>query len=157
MNMDAVIGCDSVDAGAEWLRLRTASGLVRTIPWSAIKIAGTGGNHEGSVQIQHVTEKVTPYFATHDSVWIIYAEGGVAQVMVEKESPRRDAILAAFAQRLGIGWRGDEFTASELTGALFQMPVASPVGVPKVLIFAIAGFLFIVLSAIVVLVLGRSH
>jgi hypothetical protein len=157
MNMDAVIGCDSVDAGAEWLRLRTASGAMRTIPWSAIKIAGLGGNHQGTVEIQGVTEKVTPFFVTHDSLWIVYAEGGIAQVMIEKSSPRRDAILATFAERLRIGWRGDELTSSELTDALFQMPVSSPTRIPKLLIFMIAGMLFVVLATIVVVVLGRSH
>ncbi|HEV1284753.1 MAG TPA: hypothetical protein VNU44_05560 [Bryobacteraceae bacterium] len=157
MNMDAVIGCDSVDAGAEWLRLRTASGAMRTIPWSAIKIAGLGGNHEGTVEIQGVTEKVTPFFVTHDSLWIVYAEGGVAQVMLDKGSPKRDAILATFAEQLRIGWRGDELTSSELTDALFQMPVSSPTRLPKMLIFMIAGMLFAVLATIVVLVLGRSH
>jgi hypothetical protein len=157
MNMDAVIGCDSVDAGAEWLRLRTAGGAMRTIPWSAIKIAGLGGNHEGNVEIQGVTEKVTPFFATHDSLWIVYAEGGLAQVMLDKASPKRDAILTTFAERLRIGWRGDELTSSELTDALFQMPVSSPTRIPKILIFMIAGMLFVVLVTVVVLVLGRSH
>jgi hypothetical protein len=157
MNMDAVIGCDSVDAGAEWLRLRTTGGANRTIPWSAIKIAGLGGNHAGNVEIQGVTEKVTPFFATHDSLWIVYAEGGVAQVMLEKASPKRDAILATFAERLRIGWRGDELTSSELTDALFQMPVSSPTRIPKLLIFMIAGMLAVVLAAVVVVVLGRSH
>src|SRR5438132_2476468 len=47
MFMDAVIGCDAVDAEVGWLRLRTATGAMRTIPWSAVKIAGMGGNHEG--------------------------------------------------------------------------------------------------------------
>ena len=157
MNMDAAIGCDSVDAGAEWLRLRTAGGAVRTIPWSGIKIAGMGGNHEGHVEIQGVTEKVTPFFATHDSLWIVYAEGGFAQTMMEKSSPKRDAILATFTERLGIGWRGEEFTTNELTDALFHIPLAAPTRIPRMLIFTIAGMLFVVLSAVVVLVLGRSH
>ena len=157
MNMDAVIGCDAVDAGAEWLRLRTAGGAVRTIPWSAIKLAGMGGNHEGNMEIQGVTEKVTPYFATHDSLWIVYADGGIAQVMIEKSNPKRDAILAAFAEQLRIGWRGDELTSNELTEALFQMPVSSGMRIPKKLIFMVAAMLFVTLAAVVVLVLGRSH
>lgn len=157
MNMDAVIGCDSIDAGPEWLRLRTAAGAVRTVPWSAIKIAGMGGNHDGNVQIEGVTEKVTPFFATHDSLWIVYAEGGFAQAVIEKSSPKRDEILAAFKQRLGIGWRGDELTSKELTDALFQMPLAAPTRIPRMLIYMIGLMLFVVLAAVVVLVLGRSH
>ena len=94
MNSDAVIGCDAVDALPEWLRLKTATGATRTIPWSAIKLAGTGHKLEGHVTIQGVTEKTAPLLATHDSLWIVYAEGGFAQIMVDKISPKRDAILA---------------------------------------------------------------
>ena len=157
MNMDAVIGCDAVDAGAEWLRLRTAGGAVRTIPWSAVKLAGMGGNHEGHLTIGGITEKVTPLFTTHDSLWIVYADGGMAQVMIEKVSPKRDAILAAFAQHLGIGWHGDQLPMTELTEALMAAPVAAMAGTSRMVIFMIAGALFVILSAIVILVLGRSH
>jgi hypothetical protein len=157
MNIDAVIGCDSVDASNDWLRLRTASGAVRTVPWSAIKIAGMGGNHEGHMQIQGATEKVEPYFATHDSLWIVYAEGGIAQVMIEKVSPKRDAILATFAQRLGIGWRGHEFSSGELTSALFQMPVSLRKGLPKIVTIMMAVMAILVLAAIVAGYLASRH
>jgi hypothetical protein len=152
MNTDAVIGCDAVDAGDQWLRLRTGSGVVRTVPWSAIKIAGMGGNHEGNMQIQGVTEKVTPFFPTHDSLWIIFAQGGFAQVMLEKSSPQRDAILAAFAKNLGIGWRGDELTTSELTGALFQMPISAGRGLPK-----IVTIMMIVMAALILVAIAAGY
>jgi hypothetical protein len=148
MHMDAVIGCDAVDAGAEWLRLKTAAGAVRTVPWSAIKIAGTGGNHAGHMQIQDVTERVSPYFDTHESLWIVYAEGGFAQIMLEKASPKREAILAECGQRLGIGWRGDEFTSRELTDALFQMPVSTGKGIPKIITIMIAAMAALIIVAI---------
>lgn len=157
MNMDAVIGCDAVDAGAEWLRLRTASGAVRTVPWSAIKIAGTGGNHEANMQIQGVTEKVTPLFPTHDSLWIVHVDGGLAQVMLEKVSPKRDAILATFAKQLGIGWRGDELTTSELTNALFQMPISARKGLPKMVTIMMAVMAALILAAIVAGYLASRH
>ena len=157
MNMDAVIGCDSVDAGAEWLCLRTAGGAVRTIPWSAIKLAGMGGNHEGQLSIQGITEKVTPFFATHDSVWIVYADGGIAQVMIEKSSPKRDAILAAFAQYLGIGWHGDHLAMDELTDALMSAPVAAGSGAMKRVLIMIAATLVITMIAFVVLIISSRH
>jgi hypothetical protein len=157
MNTDAVIGCDAVDAGDQWLRLRTASGAVRTVPWSAIKIAGMGGNHDGHMQIQDVTEKVTPFFPTHDSLWIIFAQGGFAQVMLEKSSPKRDAILAACTKNLGIGWRGDELTTSELTGALFQMPISAGRGMPKVLTIMVIAMAALILVAIVVGYIAGHH
>jgi hypothetical protein len=36
-------------------------------------------------------------------------------------------------------------------------PVASAAGISKIVIFMIAGVLFLILAAVVVLVLGRSH
>ncbi|HTB12563.1 MAG TPA: hypothetical protein VK752_13370 [Bryobacteraceae bacterium] len=157
MNTDAVIGCDAVEAGDAWLRLKTAGGAMRTVPWAAIKIAGMGGNHEGHMQISHVTDKVTPFFATHDSLWIVYAEGGLAQVMIEKVSPKRDRILATFAQKLGIAWRGDEFTTSELTGALFQMPLSAGKGIPKITKIVIAVMTILLLAAIAAGFLASRH
>lgn len=150
MHMDAVIGCDAVDAGPEWLRLNTAAGAVRTMPWSAIKIAGTGGNHAGHMQIQDVTDKVSPYFDTHESLWIVYAEGGFAQIMLEKASPKREEILATCAQRLGIGWRGEDFTTNELTDALFQMPIASSKATTKVVVIMAVVSALLILTAIIV-------
>jgi hypothetical protein len=158
MNMDAVIGCDSVDAGADWLRLRTAGGAVRTIPWSAIKLAGTGGNHEGQLTVGGITEKVTPYFATHDSLWIVYADGGMAQVMIEKVSPKRDAILAALVQHLGIGWHGDDLDMRELTQALMSAPVAAASGIIRRMVVMGAVMLILMALGIVALVVtSRSH
>ena len=130
----------------------------RTIPWSAIKIAGMGGNHEGNMEIQGVTEKVTPFFATHDSVWIVYADGGITQVMIEKSSPKRDAILAAFAQYLGIGWHGDQLAMPELSRAMMAAPMAAASGVIKrIVIMTAATLVIIVLAVVAALVLGRSH
>ncbi|MGA3206116.1 MAG: hypothetical protein ABSF12_26780 [Bryobacteraceae bacterium] len=132
MNTDAVIGCDAVDAGADWLRLRTAAGAVRTIPWSAVKLAGMGAGLEANITIRGVTEKVAGLHATHDSLWIVYAEGGFAQAMIEKASPKREAILETFARQLDTRWKGDQLTFSELTNAMFQMP--AKVRMPKVIV-----------------------
>jgi hypothetical protein len=158
MNTDAVIGCDAVDAGNAWLRLRTAAGAVRTIPWPAVKIAGMGGNHEGSITVRGVTEKTVPYFPTHDSVWIVYAEGGFAQAMLEKSSPKREAILATFAQQLGDRWLGDRFTAGNLTAAMFQMPLAAMKGgIPKLVTIMIAFVSALILLAIVAGYVASRH
>jgi len=84
-------------------------------------------------------------------------EGGIAQVMIEKVSPKRDAILATFAQRLGIGWRGDEFTSGELTSALFQMPVSLRKGLPKIVTIMMAVMAALLLAAIVAGYLASHH
>jgi hypothetical protein len=157
MNMDAVIGCDGIDAGTAWLRLTTAAGASRTIPWAAIKIAGMGGNHEGHMKIQDVTEKVTPYFPTHDSLWIVYADGGFAQAMIEKTGAKRDAILATFAQQLGERWRGDLFTTDDLTEAMFQMPLSASKGLPKIVMIMMAAMAALILGAIVAGYVASHH
>jgi hypothetical protein len=136
MKADAVIGGDAVDAGSEWLRLKTATGATRTIPWSAIKVAGMGAGLEGHVTIQGVTEKVAPFRATHDSLWVIYTDGAMAQVMLEKASPKREAIRAAFAQHLGERWHSDDLTSSELMGPMMIPP---KVQMPRAIIVMMAG------------------
>jgi hypothetical protein len=148
MKTDAVIGCDAVDAGVEWLRLKTVDGATRTIPWSAVSFAGFGDNLKTHISIQGVTEKTAPFLATHDSLWIVYAEGGFAQVMVEKISPKRDALLAAFAQHLGERWQDDELQESDLMGA---MMIPAKVRISKVMLtgLLIMGVVFFAIIAMI--------
>jgi hypothetical protein len=159
MNMDAVIGCDAVDAGSgetnTWLRLRAVSGAIRTIPWSSVKLAGMGGNHEGHIQIQGITERVTPLFATHDSLWIVYANGGFAQAMLEKSHPKRDAILAAFAAQLGARWRGDQLEQNALMDVMFHVPVAAMSGLPKLMTIMIVVMAIMFLLAVAAIYFAR--
>jgi hypothetical protein len=156
MNLDAVIGCDAVDAEEGWLRLRPSS-AVRTIPWTTVKIAGLGGNHDGHVTIQGITERVAPYFATHDSLWIVYAEGGFAQVMIEKEHPKREAILAAFEHQLGDRWHGDRLDRNELMEAMVHMPIAAASGLPRLLTLILIGVAFIIMLAMAVAYFSRHQ
>jgi hypothetical protein len=121
MNSDAVIGCSAVETTAEWLRLRTATGDTRTIPWSSIRLAGVCESLDGHVTTPAVTRKVAPYLPTHASLWVFY-EHGIAQVMLEKPSARQDAIYAAFAEHLGERWQGDELKRSDLDGAMMIPP-----------------------------------
>jgi hypothetical protein len=156
MNMDAVTGCDAVDAGNDWLRLRTASGALRTIPWPAVKIAGMGGNHEGEITIQGVTEIVTPLFATHDSLWLATDGGDFAQVMLEKTHPKRDQILAAFAQQLGPRWHGDRLDQSALWEMTFPVPASIQTGARKrILMMIVAMVGLIILAIVLAFVLGH--
>ena len=82
MHMDAVIGSDAIDAGADWLRLKTVSGALRTVPWAGVKVAGFAGPSQ-SIRIEGVSEKTAPYIETHDSLWIEYGEG-LAQAMMNE-------------------------------------------------------------------------
>jgi hypothetical protein len=154
MNMDAVIGCASVEANDAWLRLKTAGGALRTIPWSAVSVAGLSSGQSFKIEIQGVTEKVAPYLLTHDSLWILWGDRALAQVMIEKDGPARAALLAAFADRLGDRWHGDRLSMNELTTLLFKMPAA--VKMPKFLVVIMILMGLGVLAATVVLLLVKG-
>ena len=148
MTADAVIGTESVDAGPEELHLETASGAIRNIPWSAIKLAGMGDRLNDEVEIRRVAERVAPFRATHDSLWIVYSPAGFVRAMIEKTGPRRDAILAAFANHLGSRWRNDELTEPELSGAILIPP---KVQIPKAVIVMLIALLIAFFAAIAIL------
>ncbi|HVO96637.1 MAG TPA: hypothetical protein VMT15_01155 [Bryobacteraceae bacterium] len=158
MNVDAVVGCSSVFAEPGWLKLRTATGAVRTIPWDTVKLAGMGGNHEGHMKLERVTEKVTPFFASHDSLWIIIEDRSLAQVMIEKTGPKRDEVLAAFARYLGERWRGDSLTMKDLTEEMFKLPAAvnmpGPGQMPMIVMWIAIGLG--VLASVLAMVLMRQ-
>jgi hypothetical protein len=155
MKWDAVIGCTSVDAGTSWLRLHSANGLQRTIPWTAITIAGLGGNHGDQYTCEGVTETTKPFFPTHDSLWIVYADGGFVQAMIERTDAKRDAILAMFAQQLGPRWRGDQLTLTELMDVKSSSAGKRPF--PKALLIMIAFMLLSMLIPLVLIVLARHQ
>jgi hypothetical protein len=147
MNSDAVIGCDAVEAGPEWVRLKTSSGPLRTIPWSAIKIAGLGNSLESHVTIERVSEKLAPYRATHDALWIVYSDGAIAQVMLEKVHPKRNSILDAFDKHLGDRWK-DQLTESELMGPMLIPP---KVRVPKPIVWILIALAIVFFASLAIL------
>lgn len=122
MTTDAVIGCASVDPSPQELRLKTVDGATRVIPWSAIRVAGMGNRLIGHVTISGITDQTAPFAATHDPVWIVYAHGGLAQIMLEKSGSNRDAILEAIEGQLGERWSGDDLQESDVTGATLIPP-----------------------------------
>jgi hypothetical protein len=155
MKTDAVIGCDAVDAGPEVVRLKTTSGETRTIPWDSIRVAGTAPNLENHVAILEVAEQVAPYLGTHDSLWIVYENDGFVRAMLEKSSPKRDLILAAFQRSLGDRWRGDALHESDLAGPMLIPP---KVQMPKsmVAMMAVLGIVFFLALAILFFVHGAK-
>ncbi len=153
MSMDAVIGCDAVDAGNDWLRLHTVAGPVRTIPWESVKAAGTP-NGSIRIDLQGVTDKVAPYIQTHDALWITHADG-VAQIMLEKASPKSNAIVAAFERQLGARWRSSGITTQDLISEL--SPLKTKGGIPKVLILMIVmSVMFLLLALVLPLILRHQ-
>ncbi len=97
-----VVGCDAVDAGPDWVRLRVDGGAMRTIVWSSITAAAA------PVEADHVTFEgtlapITQFRGTHDPLWIEYADG-VAWAMLERDNAKREAILGTFRVQLGSRW-----------------------------------------------------
>jgi hypothetical protein len=150
MNTDAVIGCDAIDAGPQWLRLTTAGGAVRMVPWDGVKLAGMVEAH---IKIHGLTERVAPLLRTHDSLWVAYPEGGLAQVMIEKENPKRTAILEMFAAQLGERWKGDQLSDQDVIGVLMPSSVAMPRLVIALMIAV--GLAFFLALAVLFLVRSR--
>jgi hypothetical protein len=154
MTKDAVIGCASVDPSPRELRLKTVDGSTRAILWSAIRVAGMGDRLIGRVTILGITDKTARFAATHDPVWIVYAHGGLAQLMIEKSGASRDAILWSIAEQLGDRWSGDNLQESDVTGTMlippkveFPRTVTLALALVAVAFFAAIAILFFVHGA----------
>jgi hypothetical protein len=115
-----ILGCDAVDAGPDWVRLREPGGHLRTIPWSSIRMAGVP-NDGAHVTFEGDLGQISALHATHDALWIESGEGMVI-ALLEKEHPKREAILAAFKERLGSRWLGDRLTSRDAAMRLFKAP-----------------------------------
>jgi hypothetical protein len=94
-------------------------------------------------------EQITTLRSTHDPLWIESADG-VAVALLEKEHPKRDAILAAFQERLGARWQGDRLTAQEAAMRMFKVHSPGRAGFPKMAIIAAAAMLLIALAGLVI-------
>ena len=116
--MAVVVGCDSVDVGPDWVRLHATGGLLRTIAWSGITMAALLRNDE-HMTFEGDLEPITALRATHDPLWIESADG-LALALLEKEHPKREAILGAFQGHLGARWQGNDclYEPAHLRGTL---------------------------------------
>lgn len=123
------VGCEAVDAGPDWVRLRVPGSAVRSIPWGSITAAAL------PVDDVHMTFEddmapITQLRETHVPLWIEYGDG-VAVAMLERGDPRSDAIVSAFKERLGSRWI-DRLTTEEAAMRMFK-PMPSSVRMPRML------------------------
>jgi len=156
MNRDAVIGCDAVHTDNEWLRLRTASGENRIIPWTTINLAAICGNRE-RIEFDGLTEQIAAFRETHDSLWILYGGTNIAQVMIEKAGPARQNIQEVFARQLGQRWKGQSMSQRALMRMLMQIRPSGSQGMLKVMLLIVAAMFLLVLLAGLIRYLERSH
>jgi hypothetical protein len=122
-----VVGCEAVEAGPDWVRLRVPGSAVRSIPWSSITAAAV------PVDDVHMTFEgdmapITQFRATHVPLWIEYGDG-VAVAMLERGDARSDAIVGTFKERLGSRWI-DQLTTEQAAMRLFK-PMPSGGGMPR--------------------------
>jgi len=152
--IDVVVGCDGIDADAAWVRLRAAGGHFRTLDWTGISMAALVRN-DAHMTFEGTLEQITALRDTHDPLWIESVDG-IEVVMLEKQHPKREAILRMFPQRLGERWMADRLSAQDAAMRMFQMP--SPVrggGFPKMVIIMIAITLLMIAAGIVLSIMKR--
>jgi hypothetical protein len=94
-------------------------------------------------------EQITALRSSHDPLWIESGDG-VAIALLEKQHPKRNAILAAFQERVGARWLGDRLTAQEAAMRMFKLPTRGSGGFPKIAIIAIIAAIIIMLLAVFV-------
>jgi hypothetical protein len=152
MKSTVLVGCEAIDAGADFVRLREPSGSLRTIPWSSIRSAATLNNEH--MTFQGDLSPITELSKTHEVLFIMAGET-VDFVMMEKGSGQTESVLATFREHLGARWLGDQFAAADAVQLLFQMPTPMGKGMPKVVIIAIAGMILIFALALIVAKLGH--
>jgi hypothetical protein len=151
-----VVGCDAIDPGPDWVRLHTPGGSIRTIAWSSISMAAVPPDDPNMIFEGDDMGQITALRATHDPLWIEAGED-MAIVLLEKNNPKRASILSTFQERLESRWLGDRLRSEDAAMRLFKMPGRSGGGsIPRLVIFAIAGMLFLFVF-VLALVLVRRH
>jgi hypothetical protein len=152
--MDAVVvGCEAIDAGPDWVRLRVPGAAVRSIPWASITAAAAPTDDE-HMKFEGNLAPITEFRATHAPLWIEYGDG-VAVAMLERDDPRRDAIVAAFRERLGSRWI-DQLTTAQAAMRMFK-PIPSAAGMQRrSILWPIIAIAVLVLVWIALAVVARS-
>ena len=126
--MDAVVvGCESIDAGPDWVRLRVPGVAVRSIPWASITAAAVPIDDD-HMKFEGKLAPITEFRATHVPLWIEYGDG-VAVAMLERDDPRREAIVASCRERLGSRWI-DQLTTAQAAMRIFKA-IPSAAGIQR--------------------------
>jgi hypothetical protein len=156
MSIDVVSGCDTIDAGPDWLRVKIKGSPVLTIPWTAVRIAGLAGSSKGSDPHKIDVDTSAPSDPAHQSLWIIHPDG-IVEVKLEESSPKRTQILETFAEKLGDRWQGTRFSAEQIMMEMFseQRSAGARRRRPKVLIVMLVVMVLTMLAFIVAIFVAR--
>jgi hypothetical protein len=152
--MDAVVvGCEAIDAGPDWVRLRVPGSAVRSIPWSSITAAAAPSD-DGHMTFEGDLAPITQFRETHFPLWIEYGDG-VAVAMLEKGSAKSDEIVGAFRQRVGARWI-EPLSLAQAAQRLFKaMP--SVAGMQKRILWMILATVALTIIAMAALVIHSMH
>jgi hypothetical protein len=152
--MDAVVvGCDAVVTGPDWVQLRVPGSAVRSIPWASITAAATPTD-DGHMTFEGDLAPVTQFRDTHMALWIERGDD-VAVAMLERGSPKSDAIVATFRERVGTRWL-EPLTMVEATERLFKV-MPSAAGMQKRILWMILATVGLIIIALAALVIHSMH
>ena len=155
MGISILEGCQAIDVDPAFVRLHAPGGHMQTIPWSAILLAAlpAGDVH---MKFEGDLSPITRLRETHDALWIQVA-GGMNVVMLERDDPKRGAIVEAFQANLGDKWKGEHMSPQQLTNLMFNMAKISMDGAGnsiKIMVIAMAVFMLI---AVVIFFLAQAR
>ena len=150
--MDAVVGCDAVVTGPDWVQLRVPGAAVRSIPWASITAAALPTD-DGHMTFEGDLSPVTQFRDTHFPLWIEHGGDQVVVAMLERGSAKSDAVVGTFRERLGARWL-EPISMMDAAQRLFKpmtLPSAAAMG-KRILwmILATIGLIIIALAALVV-------
>jgi hypothetical protein len=149
-----VVGCEAIDAGPDWVRLRVPGAAVRSIPWASITAAATPSD-DAHMTFEGKLAPITEFRATHVPLWIEFGDG-VAVAMLERDDPKREAIVATFRERLGSRWI-EPLTITEAAQRLFRpMPSVDRMQ-RRILWMILAVIALIVVPIVAVIVVHLLH
>jgi hypothetical protein len=143
-----VVGCEAIDAGPDWVRLRVPGAAVRSIPWASITAAAAPTDDE-HMKFEGNLAPITEFRATHVPLWIEYGDG-VAVAMLERDDPRREAIVAAFRERLGSRWI-DQLTTAQAAMRMFK-PIPSAAGMQRRILWMILAVIALIVLPMVAMI-----
>jgi hypothetical protein len=139
--------------GPDWVQLRVPGAAVRSIPWASITAAALPSD-DGHMTFEGNLAPITQYRETHIPLWIEQGDQ-VAVAMLERGSPKADAIVGTFRDRVGARWL-EPLTMAEATQRLFR-PMPSVEGMQKRILWMILATVGLIIIAIAALVIHSMH
>jgi hypothetical protein len=149
------VGCEGFELTPEMLRVRDRHRDVQ-FSWAMLEGAGIALRDRehgvslpsGEGAVASAMQQLSGLRGTHDALWIKHGAGLIIAV-IEREHPKRDALLRGLEQHLGSHWFGGVFTSADLAQRFSYRSASASAGISKQ--FIIMGAAMLVLLAVAVL------